>query len=94
MKKLTVKSYALKHKLSVFNVLKMVKSGKLDTETVEENGKEVTYILLDTNIETDNKEILPIVGKSRMTLEEEINKLNREVEFLRKEIDLLKKGYS
>lgn len=94
MEKLTIKAYALKQKLSLFNVLKMVKSGKLNTEIVEENGKEVTYILVDTNIEKENKVILPIAGKSTMTLEEEINKLNREVEFLRNEIELLKKGYN
>ena len=42
MQKITIKAYAVKHKLSIFNVMKMVKSGKLKIEIAEENGKEIT----------------------------------------------------
>ena len=44
MEKLTIKAYATKHKLSIFNVVKMTKSGQLPTQTVEEDGKERVYI--------------------------------------------------
>ncbi len=47
MEKISIKSYAVKHKLSMFNVIKMTKSGQLPTETVVENGKDVVYILID-----------------------------------------------
>lgn len=51
MKKVTLKAYALKHKLSLFNVVKMLKSGQIPSETVEENGKETVYILIDEVVE-------------------------------------------
>ena len=38
MEKVTIKAYATRHKLSIFNVVKMTKSGQLPTETVLENG--------------------------------------------------------
>ena len=60
MKKLTMKAYAVKHKLSIFNVIKMLKSGKLKSMIEEEEGKEITYILLDNEIEKEIKEkIIP-----------------------------------
>ena len=56
MEKITIKAYAVKHKLSIFNVMKMVKSGKLkDNRIEEEEGKEKTYILLDDMIEEEVK---------------------------------------
>ena len=38
MQRVTIKAYAVKHKLSIFNVIKMVKSGKVKTDFIEENG--------------------------------------------------------
>ena len=49
MEKISIKAYAAKHKLSIFNVVKMTKSGQLPTQTVEENGKET--IRLDGSTE-------------------------------------------
>ena len=53
MDKITMKAYALSHKLSMFNVIKMLKSGKLKTEVIEMEGKKSTYILLDEQIEEE-----------------------------------------
>ncbi len=92
MKKLTMKAYAVKHKLSIFNVMKMVKSGTLKTEIVEENEKEVTYILLDEDIEEEVKKGIVSVGKQEeLTLREVVNALQKEVKFLREEVGELKK---
>ena len=41
MEKISIKAYAVKHKLSIFNVVKMTKSGQVPTEIVVENGNPV-----------------------------------------------------
>ena len=46
-KRLTVKEYARRHRLSIFQVVKKINSGELPSETVRENGREVRYILLE-----------------------------------------------
>ena len=92
MQKLTIKAYAIKHKLSIFNVMKMVKSGKLKTEIVEEHEKEITYILLDEAIEKEIKGgIVSIEKQEELTLREIVNVLQKEVKLLREEIEVLKK---
>ena len=92
MQKLTIKAYAVKHKLSIFNVMKMVRSGKLKTEIVEENEKEITYILLDEAIEKEIEGgIVPIEKQGELTLREIVNVLQKEVKLLREEIEVLKK---
>jgi len=40
MERMSIKTYAARNKLSMFNVVKMIKAGKLKSETVEEAGKE------------------------------------------------------
>ena len=92
MQQITIKAYAVKHKLSIFNVMKMVKSGKLKTEIVEENGKEITYILLDEAIEKEVQgSIVPIEEQEELTLREIVKVLQKEVKFLREEMEELKK---
>jgi len=92
MQKVTIKTYAVSHKLSIFNVMKMVKSGKLKSEIIEEDGKEITYILLDEKIEDEIKEGIVTVEKiSQAKLQEEMKILKKEVELLRAEIEELKK---
>jgi len=87
MEKITIKAYAVKHKLSIFNVMKMVKSGKLKSTTMEENGKEHTYILLDDAIEEEvKKTIVPSDEKDTKGLNEEVRLLKLEVAKLREEI--------
>jgi len=92
MQKVTIKAYAVKHKLSIFNVMKMIKSGKLKSEIVEDNGKEVTYIRLDEATEAEIKAgIVTIEKKGEAKLREEMKMLSNEVELLRAEIVALKK---
>ncbi len=90
---MTIKAYAVKHKLSIFNVIKMIKSGKLKTESIEENGKEITYILVDENKELKEKN-LSISKSSEVSLKEMVEQLQKEVKLLRREVDALKKSYN
>ena len=92
MEKVTIKTYAVTHKLSIFNVMKMVKSSKLKSETIKENGKETIYILLDDEIEKEvKKSIVPIEEQEESTLKEMVKTLQKEMKVLREEIEVLKK---
>jgi len=93
MEKITIKAYAVKHKLSIFNVMKMVKSGKLKTTVEEENSKEVTYILLDDKIEEEvEKSIVPMSERESATIKKELKQLRIEIVALKNDIALLKKA--
>jgi hypothetical protein len=92
MERITIKAYAVKHKLSIFNVMKMVKSGKVKSEVYNEKGREVTYILLDEKREKEIKEqIVPIEQKEDLMLHEEIKFLQKEIQLLREDVEELKK---
>ena len=92
MEKMTLKQYAVKHKLSLFNVVKMVKSGKLQSETVEENGKEVTYILpgASESEKKDKSQKKSEPALSNDELKKLVLSLQDEVTRLRHEMDTLK----
>ena len=91
--KVAIKTYAVRHGISIFNVVKMVRSGVLESESVMENGKEVTYILLDKEKE---KEVAKKITErpetnSDTAMRQEIERLKREVRALRAEIESVKK---
>ena len=88
MQKMTLKQYATKQKMSLFNVVKMVKSGALKSEIVEENGKEVTYVRVEPS--ADVKGVKKDVAHSTVSEEERITRLEKEVATLRRELDTLK----
>jgi predicted ATP-dependent serine protease len=95
MEKLSIKAYAKRHKLSLFNVVKMTKSGQVPTETVVENGKEVVYILLDDDVEkeiekTVKNSIVEEENKEPYSLRKENERLKKEIKKLKEEIALLK----
>jgi hypothetical protein len=91
MEKLSIKAYAAKHKLSIFNVVKMTKSGQVPTETVVENGKDVVYILLDDDVEKKvKKSIVQEENKEPYSLRKENARLKKEIENLKGEIAILK----
>ena len=92
VERVTIKNYAKKHKLSIFNVVKMTKSGKLNTEIVEEEGKQVVYILLDDKIEKEvEKVITSEKRKEPYSLKKENERLKKEIVKLKEEIEMLKK---
>jgi len=87
-----MKAYAVKHKLSLFNVVKMIKSGNIPTETVVENGKDVVYILIDEAVEKEvSRSIVSVENKEPYSLRKENERLKKEIEKLKEEIILLKK---
>jgi len=92
MEKLSLKAYAVKNKMSLFSVVKLVKSGKVKSSTEEVDGKDVTYVLLEdevnnSSVKSDTKEVenLPF------DIEKELKKLMIEVASLKEEIEKLKK---
>jgi len=96
MERITIKAYAVKHKLSMFNVMKMVKSGQVKSEVVNEEGREVTYILFDEKSEKEIEEkIVPndmsMAEKNDVSLAEAVRLLKMEVQALREEVEHLKK---
>jgi len=92
MEKMTLKAYAIKHKMSMFSVVKLVKNGKVKSETIEENGKKVIYIFEESNLdmpeekeESIKKEENPAGLLTRVSaLEDEVSKLRKEIEDLKK----------
>jgi len=93
MKKLTMKAYAVKHKLSVFNVIKMLKSGKLKSISEEENGREITYILLGDELEKEiQKNTVPLEKAEGLTVKEEIQQLREELSKVKNELESLRKA--
>jgi len=96
MERITIKAYAVKHKLSIFNVMKMVKSGQVKSEVFNEKGREVTYILFDEKSEKEIEEKIVPIGmsmdeKNDVSLAEAVRLLKMEVQALREEVERLKK---
>jgi len=92
LERITIKAYAVKHKLSIFNVMKMVKSGQVKSEVFNEKGREVTYILFDEKTEKEVREkIVPMEQKEDLLLHDEIKFLRKEIQLLREDVEVLKK---
>jgi len=92
LERITIKAYAVKHKLSIFNVMKMVKSGQVKSEVFNEKGREVTYILFDEETEKEVREkIVPMEQKEDLLLHDEIRFLRKEIQLLREDVEVLKK---
>jgi len=95
MEKISLKEYARIHKMSLFSVVKMVKSGKLKSETVREEGKERVYVFTNTH-EAEN-----IVGaegegegqRREMSLSSRVSELEAEVARLRTVLKRMQKKF-
>ena len=91
MEKMTLKAYAVKNKLSLFNVVKLVKSGKVKSETVTEDGKETVYIIVDDNETLAQKEVKTAPRENMQeALEMRVANLETEVRLLHRELQALK----
>ena len=91
MEKMTLKAYAVKNKMSLFNVVKLVKSGKVKSETVTEDGKEKVYIIVDDNETLTQKEVKTAAQENvQEALEVRVANLEAEVKLLRRELQALK----
>jgi len=93
MGKMTLKNYAVKHKTSLFNVVKMVKSGKLKNETVREEGKETVYILIDDN-ESEGEGIYGVEKhqSEEKALHVRVSELEKELKKLREAVESMQKS--
>ncbi|MCK5855778.1 MAG: hypothetical protein KAG56_11200 [Sulfurovaceae bacterium] len=79
MEKVTLREYAKRRKLSYFKVMKMVRGGELKSETVNEEGKEVAYILMDDEIEKEITKNMQEQGGKELSLQEENALLKEEI---------------
>ena len=91
MERVSVREYARRRKLSIFQVIRKINRGELKSESVEENGVKVQYVLID-NSSADNdsptkEEFSPEPDTERSSLSEEIALLRRKVEQLEKIIE-------
>ena len=92
MDKISIKAYAKKHKLSIFNVVKMARSGQIPTETIMEEGKDVIYVLIDDVVEKEVSDAIVHEEKTEpYSLRKENARLKKEIEKLKEEILTLKK---
>ncbi len=72
---LTIKEYAKSNKISIFQTIKLVREGKVESITKDENGKEVVYI--------KNKIVeKPKNEPKKLSLEEEVKALRSKIEEL------------
>jgi len=87
MQEVTLREYAKMHKLSYFNVMKMVKNGNVKSITKIENEKEVEYVLVDEEQEKKvSANIIETSAKS-LTLQEENKLLKKEIVRLKEELE-------
>jgi len=87
MKKVTLREYSKLHKISYFNVMKMVKGGDVKSEIVHENGKDVSYILIDEVQEKKVSKSIIETSTQTLTLEDENALLRKEIEHLKAELE-------
>ncbi len=87
MEKVTLREYAKRKKLSYFTVMKLVRNGEINSETVHENGKDIPYIVLEDKIEEEIKEDRVEKNSSEMTLEEENTLLKKEIKKLKEALE-------
>ena len=87
MKKLTLRKYARLHKLSYFNVMKMVNNGDVKSVTEQIDGKEVKYVLVEEEQEKRVSENIIETSSQKLTLKEENELLKKEIERLKAELE-------
>jgi len=87
VKEVTLRAYAQMHKLSYFNVMKMVKNGDVKSVTKMENNKEVQYVLVEEEQEKRVSENIIETSAKSLTLQEENTLLKKEIARLKGELE-------
>ncbi len=87
MEKVTLREYAKRHKLSYFNVMKMAKNGDVKSVIEVEEGKEVTYVLIDEEQEKKVSENIIETSAKSLTLLEENKLLKQEISRLKEALE-------
>ena len=80
---ISVKEYARANKISIFNAIKLARSGKIESITKEENGKEVIYIK-NEKLKVKNEK------PKKLSVEEETESLKKRVEELERIVEKFK----
>ena len=83
MEKVTLREYAKRHKLSYFNVMKMVKSGDIKSVTETVDNKELQYVLIEEEQEKRVNESIIETSTQTLTLKDENTLLKKEIERLK-----------
>jgi hypothetical protein len=85
---MSIQKYAVKHHVSIYSVIKKTMKGELPTVVKEENGKEITYIVITPSAQSTQAEI----ARSDTDEEIEIN-YKKEYELLHLDYLILKTKY-
>lgn len=85
---MTIQKYAAKKRLSIHTVVKKTMNGELPIVTKEENGKEVTYIVITPSIQNNPSEASNHNTEERIEID-----YKKEYEALHKEYLILKTKY-
>lgn len=93
MKLMSIKEYAISHKISIYDVVKMTKNGKLKIQTKKNEGKEEVFILVN-EIEEAVKLSSSVVQEEKVgdyekayfKLKVQYNQLMKKLENLQKKI--------
>jgi len=88
MKRLTLKQYATKNRVSIFNVIKMIQRGELEAVEEESDGKKIVYVILSEE-KKDNESGDDIVSSDE-DARDEMEKLLKTIDRLNSEISELK----
>ena len=75
---ITLKEYAIKNKISIFNAMKLAKNGKIETVTKEINGKEQIFVKSSAKVDLPKPQKEPTIKE----LIEELEKLKQRVKIL------------
>ncbi len=87
MEKVTLREYSKRKKLSYFTVMKLVRNGEVESETVVEEGKDVSYILLDDEAKKDTQKKRVNITPQTVTLQEENMLLKEEIVKLKEALE-------
>jgi len=87
MKRVTLREYSKLHKLSYFNVMKMAKNGDIKSEIINENGKDITYVLIDEEQEKKVSDSIIETSAQTLSLKDENALLKKEIERLKAELE-------
>lgn len=94
MKKMSIKAYAVSHKISIYNVIKMSKNGSLPTVVRKVDGIDEIFIIVDEAIKPEEsapqnskEEKLEDFEKAYFKLKIKYAQLNAKYEALQKKMD-------
>ena len=83
MEKVSLREYAKRHKLSYFNVMKMVKNGDIKSVIETVGSKELEYVLIEEEQEKRVNESIIETSAKTLTLKDKNMLLKKEIERLK-----------